>query len=89
MAIDPNLAPGGLPPQIAMQQTAQALGAARAVAAASLTNALVLSAGRPHSVSEVHAIWQDFYMLLFPDPQNGRYQAWAKEKDARFATVHK
>ena len=58
----------------------QLLRATRTAAVATITAALITAAGRPHSVDEAIALYNDVYLSLTPEPQSGRYQAWQQSK---------
>jgi hypothetical protein len=60
--------------------------AMRMAAAASLANAVILSARRPHSIENAVQVLEDVRNSLWPDSSSGRYQTWKKHFDA--AKVH-
>jgi hypothetical protein len=66
----------------------QTLAATRSAAAASLAGGIIAASGRPHSLKEAMEVWHGCYCALFPHPGNGRYEMWAKDKEANLAAVH-
>jgi hypothetical protein len=60
--------------------------AMRLAAAASLANAVILSARRPHSIENAVQVLEDVRNSLWADSNSARYQAWKKHFDA--AKVH-
>jgi hypothetical protein len=55
--------------------------ATRMAAAAMLANAVILSAGRPHSVENAVQVLEDIRNSLWADANSARYQAWKKKFD--------
>jgi hypothetical protein len=57
-------------------------------AAATLASAIIAASGRPHSIEQALAVAYDIQMAMYPTPQSGYYQEWAKTKDERLKKVH-
>jgi hypothetical protein len=60
--------------------------AMRMAAAASLANAVILSARRPHSIENAVQVLEDIRNSLWADNNSARYHAWKSRFDA--AKVH-
>ena len=56
--------------------------ATRMAAAATLANAVILSANRPHSIENAVQVLEDIRNSLWADANGARYQAWKRKFDA-------
>lgn len=70
-----------MPDQPNMVTAQMQLAAARQGVAASLAGGIIAASGRPHSIADALALHQAVYFALYPEPNNGRYQAWAKDRE--------
>ena len=57
------------------------IAATRQAAAASVAGGLIAASGRPHSLKEAMEVMSDVFMAMYPEPGNGRYQAWQAQED--------
>lgn len=73
-------------PQISDMQNLELM---KAQIAATLASAIVIAAGRPHSIQEAIDIARDVQFALYPAPSYGTYQEWAKTKEARLREIRK
>jgi hypothetical protein len=62
--------------------------ALKAQAAATLAASIVTASGRPHSIQQALDIARDIQMAMYPSPQSGFYQEWAKTKEEKLNKVH-
>jgi hypothetical protein len=80
MAIPPSPLPAA--------EVAQLLNATRQQVAATLASAIMVSSGRPYSIGQALEIMQDIQNAMYPMPQHGVYQEWAKTREARLAKIY-
>jgi hypothetical protein len=82
---------GPIPPEALMQiaqQMAQLTEATRAQITATLASSIITASGRPHSIQQAMDIARDIQMAMYPAPQIGFYQEWAKTKAERLNKIH-
>jgi len=72
----------------AKQPMMQLTEATKQQAIATMTAAIIAASGRPHSIQQALDIARDIHFAMFPVPNSGAYQDWAKTKDARLNKVH-
>jgi hypothetical protein len=77
MSIPPVTVGSSLP------EIAKLIDATRMAAAASLANAIILSAHRPHSIEDATKVLEDVHHSLWSDPANPGYQAWQEQSDPK------
>ncbi len=63
--------------------------AAKYQTAATLAAGIIAASGRPHSIEEAIALAHNIHFAIHPAPGYGRYEAWAKTKDATLKEIHK
>jgi len=53
-----------------------------------LAAAIITASGRPWSIEQALALSNDIHFAMYPAPNNGAYQEWAKTKNAKLMAVH-
>ena len=75
------MAPPELPPALLGGELVKLVAAMRSSCAATLAAALIIGAGRSHSVGEAMKVYNDVYFSLFSDQSSGIFQGWKKTFD--------
>jgi hypothetical protein len=87
MAISEPPIPGSIPTAL-ISSAAQLVEAARQQNAATLAAAIITASNRPWSARQAIDLVSDIRFALYPNPNNGAYQEWAKTRDVRLGRVH-
>ena len=67
---------------------AQLVHASQYQTASALAAGIIAASGRAHSIEEALAVAESVHFAMHPNPGFGRYQEWAKTRDATVKKVH-
>jgi hypothetical protein len=68
------------PPPIAPGDVAKIINAIQQQSVATITSALIIASGRPHSIQQALDISRDIHFAMHPAPNMGAYKEWEKTK---------